>query len=109
MLTDKSVHGYQALTQRIDRKKKTLESDSAKQGWSLRRNKTRGRDFVSVQSHPRFGHGPDVSLSARDDDALRASGFQLEPFRQRRGHDAECRAGVHKKLSFFNTPVGPVK
>jgi hypothetical protein len=104
MLTDKSVHGYQALTHRIDRKKKTLESDSDKQGWSLRRNKARGRDFVSVQSHPRFGYRPHVSLSTRDYDTLRSGAFQLDPFRQRAGHHAECRTGVHKKLNFFNAP-----
>jgi hypothetical protein len=103
-LTDKAVYRDQALTHGIYRKEKTFESDSAEQGWSLRRNKARSRDFVAVQSQPRFGYGPNVSLSTRDDDALRAGGFQLEPFRQRAGHNAECRAGVHKKLNVFNAP-----
>jgi hypothetical protein len=103
-LTDKAVYRDQALTHGIDRKEKTFESDSAEQGWSLRRNKARSRDFVAVQSQPRFGYGPNVSLSTRDYDALRAGGFQLEPFRQRAGHNAECRAGVHKKLNVFNAP-----
>jgi hypothetical protein len=75
MLTDKSVHGDQALTDRIDRKEKTFESDSAEQSWSLRRNKARRGDFVAVQSQPRFGYGPNVSLSARDYDRLRAGGI----------------------------------
>jgi hypothetical protein len=103
-LTDKSVYGDQALTHGIDRKEKTFESDRAKQGWSLRRNKARSRDFVAVQSQLRFGYGPNISLSTRDYDALRTGGFQFEPFRQRAGHHAECRTGVHKKLNFFNAP-----
>ena len=103
-LTDKSVHQDQALTHGIDSKEKTFESDSPKQRWSLRRNKAWSRDFFTVRSQPRFGYWPDVSLSTRDYDALRARGFQLEPFRQRAGHHAEWRTGIDEKLNFFNAP-----
>ena len=103
-LTDKSVDRNQALTDGIDRKEKTFGSNGTKQGWSLRRNKARGRDFVAIQSQPRFGYRPNISLSTRDYDALRAGRFQLEPFRQRAGHNAQCRTGVHKKLNSFNAP-----
>jgi len=47
---------------------------------------------------------PNIWLSTRDYDTLRAGGFQLEPLRQRAGHNAQCRTGVHKKLYFFNAP-----
>jgi hypothetical protein len=104
VLTDKSVYRYQALADGIDGEKKTFESDRAKQGWTLRRNKARSRDFIAIQSQPCFRYGPDVSLSARDHDALRAGGFQLKPLRQRAGHHAKRSAGVHEKLDFFNTP-----
>lgn len=103
-LSDKSVYRDQALTHRIDRKEKTFESDSPKQGWSLRCNKAWSRDFFTVESQSRFGYGPDVSLSTRDYDALRARGFKLESFRQRAGYHAECRTGIDKKLNFFNAP-----
>jgi len=104
MLTDKSVHGYQALTHRIDRKEKTFESDGAKQGWTLRRNKAWSCDFIAIQSQPCFRYGPDISLSARDHDALRAGGFQLKLVRQSSRHHAKCCAGVHEKLNFFDKP-----
>jgi hypothetical protein len=104
VLTDKPVHRDQALADRIDGEEKTFESDGAEQDWTLRRNKARSRDFIAVQSQPCFGYGPDVSLSARDHDALRAGGFQLKPFRQRSWHHAKRSASVHKKLNFFNMP-----
>jgi hypothetical protein len=62
VLTDKSVYRYQALTHGIDRKEKTFESDSAEQSCSLRCDKARRGDFFAVQSQPRFGYGPNVSL-----------------------------------------------
>jgi hypothetical protein len=102
-LTDKPVYRDQALADGIDGEEKTFESDGAEQGWTLRRNKAWCRDFIAIQSQPRFCHGPNVSLSACDHDALRAGGFQLKPFRQRSWHHAKRSAGVHKKLNFFNT------
>jgi hypothetical protein len=104
VLTDKPVYRDQALADGIDGEKKTCESDGAKQGWALRRNKAWSRDCIAIQSQPCFGYGPDISLSARDHDALRAGGFQLKPFRQRSWHHAKRSAGIHKKLNFFNTP-----
>jgi hypothetical protein len=105
VLTDKPVYRDQALADRIDGEEKTFESDGAEQGWTLRRNKARGRDFIAIQSQPCFGYGPDISLSARDHDALRAGGFQIKPFRQRSWQHAKGSAsGVDKKLNFFNTP-----
>ena len=104
VLTDKPVYRDQALADGIDGEKKTFESDGAEQGWTLRRNKALSGDFIAVQRQSRFGYGPDVSLSARDHDALRAGGFQLKPFRQQSRHHAKRGASVHKKLNFFNTP-----
>jgi hypothetical protein len=104
LLTDKPFYRNQALADGIDGEEKTFESDGAEQGWTLRRNKAWSRDFIAIQSQPCFGYGPDLSLSARDHDALRASGFQLKPFRQRSRHHAKRSASVHKKLNFFNTP-----
>jgi hypothetical protein len=103
-LTDKSVYRDQALANGIDGEEKTFESDGAKQGWTLRRNKTWSRDFITIQSQPRFGYRPNVSLPTCDHDALRACGFQLKPFRQRSWHHAKRGASVHKKLNFFNAP-----
>ena len=103
LLTDKPFYRNQALADGIDGEEKTFESDGAEQGWTLRRNKAWSRDFIAIQSQPCFGYGPDISLS-RDHDALRASGFQLKPFRQRSWHHAKRSASVHKKLNFFNTP-----
>jgi len=103
-LTDKAVYGEQALADWIDGEEKAFESDGAKQGWTLRRNKAWSRDFIAIQSQPCFGYRPDVSLSARDHDPLRAVGFQLKSFRQRSWHYAERSASVHKKLNFFDTP-----
>jgi len=103
-LTDKPVYRDQALADGIDGDEKTFKSDGTEQGWALRRNKAWRRDFIAIQSQPCFGYGPDVALSPRDHDTLRAGGFQLKPFRQRSGHYAKCSASVHKKLNFFNTP-----
>jgi hypothetical protein len=104
MLTDKPVYWDQALADGIDGEEKTFESDGAEQRWTLRRNKTWSRDFIPVQCQPCFSYGPDVSLSARDHDALRAGGFQFKPFRQRSRHHTKRGASVYKKLNFFNTP-----
>lgn len=103
-LTDKSFYRDQALADGINGEEKAFESDGAEQGWTLRRNKARSRDFIAIQGQPCFGYGPHVSLSARDYDALRAGGVQLKPFRQRAWHHAKRSAGVDKKLNFFNTP-----
>jgi hypothetical protein len=102
VLTDKPVYRDQALADGIDGEEKTFESYGAKQGWTLWRNKAWSRDCIAIQSQPCFGYGPDVSLSARDHDALRAGGFQLKPFRQRLWHHAKRSASVYKKLNFFN-------
>ena len=104
VLADKSVYWDQALADGIGGEEQTFESDGAKQGWTLRRNKARSRDCIAIQSQPCFGYRPDVSLSARDHDALRAGGFQLKPFRQRSWQYAKRRASVYKKLNFFDTP-----
>jgi hypothetical protein len=104
LLTDKPVYRDQALADGIDGEEKTFESDGAEQGWTLRRNEAWSRDFIAIQSQPCFGHGPDVSLSACDHDALGAGRFQLKPFRQRSWHHTKRSASVDKKLNFFNTP-----
>ena len=104
VLTDKPVYRDQALADGIDGEEKTFESDGAEQGWTLRRNKARSRDFIAIQSQPCFGYGPDISLSARDHEALGAGGFQIKPFRQRSWQHAKGSARVDKKLDFFNTP-----
>jgi hypothetical protein len=104
MLTDKPVYRNQALANGIDSEEKTFESDDAEQGWTLRRNKAWSRDCIAIQGQPCFGYGPDLSLSARDHDALGAGGSELKFFRQRSWYHAKCSASVHKKLNFFNTP-----
>jgi hypothetical protein len=104
VLTHKPVHRDQALANGIDGEEKTFESDGAEQGWPFWRNKALSRDCIAIQSQPCFGYGPDLSLSPRDHDALRAGGFQLKPFRQRSWHHAKRSPVVHKKLNFFNTP-----
>jgi hypothetical protein len=104
VLTHKPVHRDQALGDGIDGEEKTFESDSAKQGWTFRRNKAWSRDFIAIQSQPCFGYGPDVSLSARDYDVLGAGSFKLKSFRQRSWHHTKRSTSVHKKLDFFNTP-----
>jgi hypothetical protein len=85
-LADKPVYRDQALAYGTNGEEQTFESDGAEQGWTLRRNKAWSRDFIAIQSQPCFGYGPDVSLSTRDHDALRAGGFQLKTFRQRSWH-----------------------
>ena len=82
VLTDEPVYRDQAFADGVDGEKKTFESDGAEQGWTLRRNKALSRDLITIERQARFGYGPDVSLSARDHDSLRAAGFQLKPFRQ---------------------------
>ena len=102
-LADNPIYGDQTLGDGIDCEEKTFESDGAEQWRPVGRNEARSRDFIAVQSQPRFGYGPYVSLSARDHDALRACGLELKPFRQRSGHHAKSSTGVHKKLNFFDT------
>ena len=102
-LADNPIYGDQTLGDAIDCEEKTFESDGAEQWRPVGRNEARSRDFIAVQSQPRFGYGPYVSLSARDHDALRACGLELKPFRQRSGHHAKSGAGVHKKLNVFDT------
>jgi hypothetical protein len=100
-LTDKSVDGNQPLADRIDGEKETFKSHGTEECRTVGRNEAGSGDFIAVQSQPCLCHGPNVSLSASDYDALRASRLQLEPFRQRSGHDAQSSAGVHKELHFF--------
>jgi len=102
VLTDKPIYGDQTLADRIDCEEKTFESNGAEQRGTVGRNEAWSRDFIAVQSQPRFGHGPYVSLSAGDHDALRACGLELKPVRQRSGQHAKSSAGVHKKLNFFD-------
>jgi len=102
-LADKPIYGDQTLADRIDCEEKTFKSHGAEQRGTVWRNEAWSRDFIAVQSQPRFGHGPYVSLSAGDHDALRACGLELKPFRQRSRHHAKSGAGVHKKLNFFDT------
>ena len=100
VLTDKPVHRDQAFADGIDGEEKTFESDGAEQCWTLGRNKAWSRNFIAIQSQPCFGYRPDFALSARDHDALRASVFQLKPFRQRSRHHAKRSASVNKQLNF---------
>jgi hypothetical protein len=102
-LADNPIYGDQTLGDGIDCEEKTFESNGAEQWRTGGRDEARSRNFIAVQSQPRFGYGPCVSLSVRDHDALRACGLELEPFRQRSGHHAKSNAGVHKKLNFFDT------
>ena len=102
-LSDKAIDGNQSLGNRIDGQEKTFKGDGAEQRRTVWRDETWGRDFSTVQRQTSFGYGPDIPLAARDDDALRAGGFQFEPFRQWAGHHAERRASVHEQLNFFNT------
>jgi hypothetical protein len=101
VLTDKPVYRNQALGDGIDCEEKTFKSHGAEQHRAVRGNKAWRGDFIAVQSQSSFGYGPYVSLPASDDDALRTSGLELKPFRQRSGHHAERSAGVHQKLNFF--------
>ena len=101
-LTDKPVYRDQTLADGIDGEEKTFERNGAEQGGTLRRNKTWGRNLITIQSQPCFGYGPDGLLSASDYDALRASGLELKLFCQRSRHHTKRSTGVHKKLDFFN-------
>jgi hypothetical protein len=102
-LADKSVYGNQSLADRIDGEKETFKSHGTEECRTVGRNEAGSSDFVAVQSQPCLCHRPYVSLSASDDDALRASRLQLKPFRQRSGHHAESSAGVHKEINVFDT------
>jgi hypothetical protein len=102
-LADKPIYGDQTLADRIDCEEKTFKSNGAEQRRTVGRNEAWSRDFIAVQSQPRFGYRPYVSLSASDHDALRSCGLELKPFRQRLGHHAQSSAGVYKKLNFFDT------
>jgi hypothetical protein len=104
VLAHKPVYRDEALADGIDREEETFESDGAEQGWTLRSNKARGRDFVAVQSQACFGYGPNVPLPASDHDALRAGRSQLKFFRQRSWYHAKCSASIHEKLNFLDTP-----
>ena len=104
VLTDKPIYGDQPLADGIDSKKQAFKSHGAEQRRTVGCNEAWRRNFFAVQRQSSFSHGPYVSLPAGDYDALRAGGFQLEPFRQQAGHNAECRTGVHKKLNVFTAP-----
>jgi hypothetical protein len=106
-LTDKPLHGNEALAHRINGEKKAFESDGAKQGWSIGRDKAWGRNLIPIQRQSCFSNRPDVSLSACDHDALRAGGLQLKPFRQRLWHYTESSSSIDKKLHFLNAPRRP--
>jgi hypothetical protein len=104
VLTDKPVYRDETLADGIDGEEETFKSDRAEQGWTLRSNKARSRDFIAVQSQSCFGYWPNVALSTRDHDALRAGGFELKLFRQRSWDHAKRSAGIDKKLNFLDTP-----
>ena len=110
LLTDKPFYRNQALADGIDGEEKTFESDGAEQCWTLRRNKAWSRDFIAIQSQTvlRLWARP-LAVRPRSRRVLRASGFEFKPFRQRSWHHAKRSASVHKKLNFFNAPVGPVR
>jgi hypothetical protein len=106
-LTDKAIDGNQSLGDRIDGQEKTFKGHGAEQRRTVGRDETWGRDFSAVQRQTSFGYRPDIPLAARNDDALRAGGFEFESFRQWAGHHAERRASVHEQLDFFNAPRWP--
>lgn len=101
-LTDESIYRHQA--DRVNCKEQALESDSSQQGRSLRCDKARSRDFVSIQRQPRFGYRPDVPLPTRDYDTLRPGALQVEPLRERERQHAECRPSVHEEFDLFGLP-----
>ena len=103
-LSDYSVYWNQPFANGIDSEEKTFECDGAEQGGTVRCNKAWSRNFVAIQSQPRFGYGPNIPLSAGNHDALRAGGFQLKPLCKRSWQDAERSTGIHKKLDFFSAP-----
>ncbi|OGQ78746.1 MAG: hypothetical protein A3F90_06270 [Deltaproteobacteria bacterium RIFCSPLOWO2_12_FULL_60_19] len=103
-LPNKAVYGNQTFADGINRQEKTFKGHGAEQRRAVGRNEAGSSDFIAVQCQPCLCHGPNVSLSASDHDALRARRFQLEPFGQRSGHHAKSSAGVHKELNFFDMP-----
>ena len=104
---DKPVHGDEALADRIDGEKKAFESDGAKQGRSLGRDKTWSCNLIPIQRQSCFSNRPDVSLSTCDHHALRAGGLQLKPLRQRLRHHTEGSSSIDKQLHFLNAPRRP--
>lgn len=103
-LADKSIYRNQSLGDGVNRQEETFKSHGAEQWRTVGSNKAGSRDFIAVQSQPCFRHWPNVSLSPGDHDALRASWFQFELFRQRARHHAQSGAGVDKELNFFDAP-----
>jgi hypothetical protein len=101
---NKPVYGNQSLADGINCQEKTFKSHGAEQRRTVGGNEAGSRDLIAVQSQPCFCHGPNVSLSAGDHDALRASRLQFEPFRQRARYHVQSGAGVDKELNFFNAP-----
>ncbi len=101
---DKSVYRNQSLGYGINGEEKTFKSHGAEQWRTVGGNEAGSRDFIAVQSQPCFRDGPNVSLSAGDHDALRASRLQFEPFRQRARYHVQSGAGVDKELNFFDAP-----
>jgi len=103
-LADEPVYGNQSFADGINCQEKTFKSHGAEQRRTVGRNEAGSRDFIAVQSQPRFRHGPNVSLSAGDHHALGASRLQFEPFRQRARYHTQSGAGVDKELNFFDSP-----
>jgi hypothetical protein len=103
-LADEPVYGNQSLGDGINGEEKTFKSHCAEQRRTVGGNEAGSRDFIAVQSQACFRHGPNVSLSAGNNDALRASRLQFEPFRQRARYHAQSGAGVDQELNFFDAP-----
>ena len=103
-LADEPVYGNQALADGINRQKETFESHGAEQWRTVGRNEAGSRDFIAVQSQPCFRHGPNVSPSSGNHDALRAGSLQFKPISERSRHYAQSGAGVNKELNFFDAP-----
>jgi hypothetical protein len=103
-LAHKPLYRDQALADGINGEEQTFQSDGAEQGRTFGRNETWSHDFIAVQTQSCFGDGPDISLSTRDHDALRADGLQLKLLGQRSWHHGERSLSVNKKLAFFNMP-----
>ncbi len=96
-LANKPVYGNQSLAEGINCQEKTFKSHCAEQWRTVGGNEAGSRDFIAVQGQPCFRHGPNVSLSAGDHDALGASRLQFEPFRQRARYHVQSGAGVDKE------------
>src|ERR1700745_2130129 len=103
-LANKSIHGNQTFADWVDCQEKTFKSHGTEQRRTIRRYEALSSDFVAIQSQPCLCDGPNVALFACDHDALRPSGFQLEPCGQRLGYDGKSSAGVYQQLNFFGTP-----